>query len=78
MPSIRLDAADWEDPVYVEEVLLEGGLRNWSQLFQRIANHPFGPTAVALAQVVAHGEAYGVIPLWRGLLRQVQVPLEVR
>lgn len=78
MPSIRLRAIDWEDPVYVEEVLVDGSLHDWGQLYQRIANHPFGPTAVALQQVLAHGEGYGVIPLWHGLLRQVQVPREAR
>lgn len=70
--SIRLQHIHWEDPVWLEEVLSDGGPTEWRLLYQRIADHPFGETAVALAQVLEFVQAYGVTPLWKGLLQRVR------
>ncbi|MBI2346903.1 MAG: hypothetical protein HYV03_08550 [Deltaproteobacteria bacterium] len=72
LPSVRLVAANWEDPVYLEEVLAEGLLADWRTLYQRIADYPFGATAEALARVLVAQAIYGATPLWKGILRHLQ------
>lgn len=72
MPSVRLVAANWEDPVYLEEVLAEGSLADWRLLYQRISDRPFGATAEALARVLTSQEIYGAAPLWKGIVRHQQ------
>lgn len=73
MTSVRLATANWEDPVYLAEVLTEGTLSDWRALYHRAANYPFGATSQALAKVLHEGETiYGVTPLWRGILRRIQ------
>lgn len=72
MSSIRLSHPDWEDPVYLEEILAEGGLPEWKELYRRIREHPFSPTAEALAQTLSFASIYGAVPLWKGLLKNVR------
>lgn len=73
MTSVRLATANWEDPVYLAEVLAEGTLSHWRILYHRAAEYPFGATSQALAKVLHEGETiYGVTPLWRGILRTIQ------
>lgn len=72
MPSVRLDQACWEDPVYLEEILEEGGLEDWRRLYHHVANHPFGEIAGALEKVVCSVEVYGVTNLWRTLLNNLR------
>lgn len=68
MPGIRLKNPSWSDPVYLEEILAEGNLEAWRQLYHRVADHPFGETSEALEKVIANVEIYGATHLWRGLL----------
>lgn len=70
--SVRLQQADWDSPVYVEEVLSDGGILAWRALYRRIFDFPFGGTAEALARVLASSEMVGVTPLWKGLLGSVR------
>lgn len=72
MPSVRLHSPDWANPVYVEEVLAEGTLHDWRQLYQHIREFPFGATATALECVLRATALYGVTPLWRGVLTDAQ------
>lgn len=68
MPSVRLKETLWEDPVYLEEVLSHGNLRDWKELRRRIADRPFGAEAIALENVLNATHVYGIVPLWRGIL----------
>lgn len=68
IPSVRLQVAEWRDPVYLEEVLSEGGVEEWRHLYHLIAEHPFEDTAQALEKVVTFSYVYGATPLWRSLL----------
>lgn len=70
--SIRLQSVRWDDPVWLEEVLSEGSTQNWKLLYHRIADHPFGETAAALAKVLGSVQIYGITPLWKGLLKRAQ------
>lgn len=72
MPSTRLNADSWQDPVYVEEILAGGALHDWAELYRRIANHPFGETSEALERVVQSTYIYGATNLWKGLLNNVR------
>ena len=72
MSSIRLDNPSLKDPVYLEEILAEGGLDEWRQLYHQIADHPFGETAHALQKVVGSVEIYGATKLWKSLLNHLQ------
>lgn len=72
MTSVRLQEADWQDPVYLQEVLAEGTLADWRMLHHLITEYPFGATATALERVLAAGHIYGVTNLWTALLRGVQ------
>ncbi len=67
--SVRLQHADWSNPVYLEEVLANGTVSDWQALYRHIADFSFGKTADALSRVLLVSELYGVIPLWRGILR---------
>lgn len=70
--SVRLEDPSWENPVYLEEVLTEGGLDAWEELYRQIRDKPFGPTATVLEKVLSRVSIYGVTPLWTGLLRTVR------
>lgn len=69
MQSVRLKEPLWEDPVYLEEVLLYGGLGEWRELRCIIADRPFGTEAVSLKKVLDATKIYGTTPLWNGILR---------
>lgn len=71
-PSIRLQDANWNSPVYLEEILSDGSIADWRALYRRVADFPFGETADALARVLSAAHIYGVTPLWQGLLRTVR------
>lgn len=72
MPSIRIENPALDNPAYVEEILCEGSLEDWKAIYHCIIDRPFGPEAQALEQAIASTSAYGVIPLWRGLLQTVR------
>jgi hypothetical protein len=72
MTSVRLDAPRLDDPTYLEEVLLEGSVADWSRIYREISDFPFGSTAEALERVLVSTRHYGVTPLWVGILRNVQ------
>lgn len=72
LPSVRLDKSLWDNPVYLEEVLSYGTLREWRELYRRIADHPFGPEAHALGKVLSATHTYGTTPLWTWMLKQRQ------
>lgn len=72
MPSVRLDQPRFEEPVYVGELLEEGSLSHWREIYRRIADQPFGPIADALEKVLSSNQTYGVTPLWRGILQTVR------
>lgn len=76
VPSVRLRGSSWDDPAYLQEILSEGSLEDWGQLYESLADRPFGGIAEALKQVLVSEEIYGVTPLWKGILQGVQgVPL---
>lgn len=68
LPSVRLKKALWEEPVYVEEILSYGNLRDWKELRRRIADRPFGSEAAALEKVLNAANIYGTVALWKGIL----------
>lgn len=70
--SVRLQNPAWDDPVFLEEVVSEGGLLEWRELYQHLADRPFGPTAQAVERVLASTQIYGATPLWKGLLMGLQ------
>ncbi len=70
--SIRLNRPDFNDPVYLEELLSEGSLESWRELCHRVSERPFGPSANALERVLSSTEIYGVVPLWRGILKNMR------
>lgn len=72
LPSVRLKESLWRDPVYLEEVLSHGSLRDWKELRRMIADHPFGTEAAALEKVLLGANIYGTVPLWRGILGQLR------
>jgi hypothetical protein len=72
MPSVRFAAPSLYEPAYLEEVLLDGSLRDWRRIIEEISDHPFGPLASALERVLASNHHYGVTPLWSAILRRVQ------
>lgn len=71
-PSVRLQQADWANPVYLEEILSDGSVSDWRALYRRVIDFPFGDTASALSRVLNASMIYGVTPLWRGILRTLQ------
>lgn len=70
--SVRLNNPSWDDPVFLEEVIADGGLPEWRELYHRIAERPFGETADALGKVVDSVQVYGATNLWKALLRNLQ------
>ncbi len=68
MPSVRLEVAEWRDPVYLEEILTQGGVEEWRHLCHLITEHPFGETSKALEKVVTFSHVYGASNLWYSLL----------
>lgn len=72
MASVRFDHPRLDAPAYVEEVLSEGSLEDWRQIYRKIADQPFGSTAKALERVLSSAHSYGTTPLWKGILRNVQ------
>lgn len=71
-PSTRLSQIQWNDPVYLEEVLSEGSLEIWRELYKQIYDFPFGATAQILKKVLNATKIYGITPLWKGILMSVQ------
>lgn len=71
--SIRFDDPQLSNATFIEELLLESSLNDWKLLYHVIVNQPFGPVAQALEQVLSSTPIYGVTPLWRGILKNVQV-----
>lgn len=72
MSSVRLRRPLWENPVYLEEVLLFGGLKEWRELHRIIGNRPFGAEAGALEKVLEATSIYGASVLWKGILKNFQ------
>lgn len=72
MESVRFNGPFLEEPAYLEEVLLEGTLEDWRKIYEEIADRPFGRTAMALKQVLSSSRHYGVSPLWKGILGNLQ------
>lgn len=72
MSSVRLDVPQMDDSVFLEELLSEGSLEEWRNVYQEILNRPFGSTASALEKVLSATTIYGVIPLWKDILRTVR------
>lgn len=70
--STRLTENDWTNPVFLEEVLTDGSIADWQELYHRLADRPFDVTARALETVLHATDIYGVTPLWKGILRQLQ------
>ena len=70
--SVRFKAPDLTNPAYLEEILLEGSLRDWRPIYEEIADRPFGDIAQALERVLVSSSHYGVIPLWTGILRNAR------
>lgn len=68
MPSVRLKESLWKYPVYLEEVLSHGRLRDWKDLRRMIADRPFGAEAIALEKVLYSVDIYGTVSLWKGIL----------
>lgn len=66
--SIRLASPEWSEPVYIEEILSEGGIKEWAILYNLISEHPFGKIAKSLERVVSSTHIYGATNLWRSLL----------
>ncbi|OGQ67075.1 MAG: hypothetical protein A3F89_03030 [Deltaproteobacteria bacterium RIFCSPLOWO2_12_FULL_50_11] len=68
LPSIRMENSQMDDPVYIEEILSDGLWKDWQNLYQIIADHPFGDTAAAVEKVCDHANIYGATALWKGIL----------
>lgn len=67
-----MDETSWDDPVFLEEVLAEGSLTAWRELYLSLEDQPFGPSAQALQKVLAATKIYGAVPLWKGILGGLQ------
>lgn len=76
MASFRLSQPSWDDPLYIEEILSKGSFSDWKQIYQRISDKPFGPTATALSKVLEATQIYGITPLWRGILLNLRGSFE--
>lgn len=70
--SVRLDLPQLGDPVYLEELLVEGSLQDWKLLYHKIADYPFGETSQSLAKVLSSAKIYGITTLWQGILNSIQ------
>lgn len=74
--SVRLDSFSLDDPVYLQEILLDGTMADWQQLCVCLAERPFGAVAQTLEKVLLSEKIYGVTPLWRGILKNLQGTVE--
>ena len=74
--SVRLKEVRWDEPVFIEEILAEGGLPAWRELYHRIVDFPFGETAEALEKVVHSVTLYGATHLWKSLLKNCRGGLD--
>ncbi len=72
MSSVRLNQPQLHNPVFLEELLSEGSLDQWTLLYQMIADFPFGPVTFSLERVLSSTKIYGVTRLWKGILKGVQ------
>lgn len=72
MPSVRLKESLWRDPIYIEEVLSHGSLRDWKELRRMITDRPFGAESAALETVLRATDVYGTVLLWKGMLGHVR------
>ncbi len=72
LPSIRLENADINDPVYLEELFSEGTLADWKDIYRIVSDRPFGETASAVEKVCSSVRIYGITKLWQGILRTVR------
>lgn len=72
--SMRLEKPSLEDPVFLEELLREGSLNDWKEIYQKIADHPFGSSSNALEKVLESTLIYGATPLWKEILRNLKGP----
>lgn len=70
--SVRLYDFSLEDPVYLQEILSEGTMDDWKKIHDSIVDKPFGSVAKALDKVLSAEKIYGVTPLWRGILKNLQ------
>ena len=74
MSSVRLRESLWTDPVYLEEILSDGTLRDWKELRRKISDRPFGPEAIALERVLYATAIYGTTSLWKQILAHLRMP----
>ncbi len=72
LSSVRLEKAELNNPVYLEEVLSDGTWEDWKRLYQIISDRPFGDTAVVVEKVCSSVKMYGVAALWQGILRSIR------
>lgn len=70
--SFRLQAPLFSDPVYLEEVLNDGTIDLWREVYLEIADKPFGEVALVLEKVLSVTKIYGITPLWQGLLKRLR------
>jgi len=70
--SVRLNESNFDDPVFLEEVLSDGNLVEWKKLYDRLSEFPFGKTADALDRLLAHHYVYGSSLLWQAILESLQ------
>lgn len=70
--SVRLEQPSLDDPVFLEELLMEGSLDEWREIYKKIADQPFGPAADSLEKALESTNIYGVTPLWKGILRNIK------
>ena len=72
LASVRLEKPQLGDPVFLEELITEGSLDQWRQIYREVADRPYGATALALERVLLSTDGYGVTPLWRGILKTIR------
>lgn len=72
LSSVRLATPNMTDPAFLEELLSEESLKQWQQLYCKIADRPYGAETVALEKVLSATKIYGITPLWRGILRNIR------
>ena len=70
--SIRLKEAKLDDPVFLEEILSEGSLDSWKELYRELSDHPFGSIAEALQSVINYTHIDGVTHLWTRVLETLR------
>jgi hypothetical protein len=70
--SVRLSSQTFEDPVFLQELLSEGGLADWKELLKIIEDRPFGAVAEALEKALRAEKIYGITALWQDLLSSLR------